>query len=82
MTPELEKYFDDFNELFHHHGYARLLEEITNKINNLNDISRLGGEKDLFYAKGQIDAYKTILSMQDIVTLAREQAEEEDVQDI
>lgn len=81
MTPELEDYFDNYNSLFNHVGYAQLLEEIANKISSLSELSTISGADDLFFRKGQLDAFRTILAFQDTIGFAREQAEE-DVQDI
>ena len=81
MTPELEKYFDSYNELFNHDGYAQLLDEITNKIKLLSEVSTITSADELFFRKGQVDSLRSILALQDTVGFAREQAEE-DVQDI
>lgn len=79
MTPELEEYFDNYNALFNHSGYDQLIEEITSKIKSLSEVSSISNAEDLFFRKGQIDSLRSILSLQDTVGFAREQAEEEDV---
>jgi len=81
MTPELEDYFDNYNSLFNHAGYTQLIEEINNRISNLSELSTISSADDLFFRKGQLDAFRAILAFQDAVGFAREQAEE-DVQDI
>lgn len=80
MDRELEEYFDNYNELFNRKGYSQLLQEIHNKIAVLNDVSSIKDDNDLFFRKGQIEAYRTVLALQDTVDAARSQAE--DVEDI
>lgn len=80
MDRELEEYFDRYNELFNHRGYEQLLEEISNNINNLSEVGTIKDAEELFFRKGQIAAFRSILSFEDSVGIARSQAEE-DVQD-
>jgi hypothetical protein len=82
MTPELEAYFDKYNELFNSNGYAQFKEEIEGTIKDLSELSTIKSSDELFFRKGQIDAFRRILNYQDAVAIAREQAEETDVQDI
>jgi hypothetical protein len=81
MKPELEEYFDNFNVMFNSEGFKLLVVELDNRIHDLNDLSNTKDEQDLFHKKGQIAAYEHIKAFPDILALAREQAEEEDVQD-
>ena len=78
MTPELEKYFDAYNVLFNNEGYGQFLEEIRNKIIDLSEVSTIKDANELFFRKGQVEAFRTILSLQDTVGFAREQAENEE----
>ena len=39
MTPELERYFDNYNELFNHEGFKQLIEELANNAEQLADTS-------------------------------------------
>ena len=38
MTPELEEYFNNYNELFNHVGFKQLIGELTNNAKQLADI--------------------------------------------
>ena len=80
MDRELEEYFDRYNELFNHRGYEQLLEEISNNISNLSEVGTFKDAEELFFRKGQIAAFRSILGFEDSVGIARSQAEE-DVQD-
>jgi len=78
MNPELETYFDNYNELFNHKGFKQLLEEITNNATQLSDIQTVKDIEELYYRKGQVAAFATIINLQATIENAREQAEAEE----
>ena len=78
MTPELEAYFDNYNQLFNHEGFKQLIEELSNNAKQLVDIQSVKDLEELFYRKGQVAAFATVINLENTITLAREQAEAED----
>jgi len=81
MTPELEAYFDNYNELFNHKGFKQLIEELSNNAQRLADIQSVKDLEELFYRKGQVAAFATVINLEVTIAAAREQAEaEEDVE--
>ncbi len=78
MTPELEAYFDNYNQLFNHEGFKQLIEELSNNAKQLADIQSVKDLEELFYRKGQVAAFATVINLKNTITLAREQAEAED----
>jgi len=78
MNPELETYFDNYNELFNHKGFKQLLEEINNNAKLLSDIQTVKDVEELYYRKGQVAAFATIINLQATIENAREQAEAEE----
>ena len=81
MTPELEAYFDNYNQLFNHEGFKQLVEELSNNAKQLADIQSVKDLEELFYRKGQVAAFATVINLQNTIAVAREQAEaEEDVE--
>jgi hypothetical protein len=77
MTPELERYFDNYNELFNHDGYKQLVEELSNNAKQLADIQTVKDQEELFYRKGQVAALATVINLEATITAARDQAEAE-----
>tara|TARA_Y200000002_G_scaffold74620_1_gene58514 strand:- start:656 stop:898 length:243 start_codon:yes stop_codon:yes gene_type:complete len=77
MTPELEAYFDNYNQLFNHEGFKQLIEELSNNAKQLADIQSVKDLEELFYRKGQVAAFATVINLENTITLAREQAESE-----
>ena len=78
MTPELETYFNNYNQLFNSQGFEQLLEELVNNSKELSDVRSVKDVEELFFRKGQIAAFATIITLEDMITVAREQAEEEE----
>ena len=78
MSTELETYFDNYNELFNSEGFKQLLGELNNNVTQLVDIQTVKDTEQLFYRKGQVAAYATILNLQATIEASREQAEAEE----
>ena len=76
MTPELETYFNNYNELFNHSGFKQLLEELSNNIEKLSDLTSIKDVEELFFRKGQIAAFNAVINLEGTVSATREQAEE------
>lgn len=78
MSTELETYFDNYNELFNSEGFKQLLGELNNNVTQLVDIQTVKDTEQLFYRKGQVAAYATIINLQATIEATREQAEAEE----
>ena len=81
MTPELETYFDNYNKLFNHEGFKQLVQELSSNATKLADIQSVKDTEDLFFRKGQVAALASVINLEAAITVAREQAEEEEVDD-
>ena len=77
MTPELEEYFNNYNELFNHAGFKQLIEELANNARQLADLQTVKDSEELFYRKGQVAALATVINMEATITAARDQADAE-----
>ena len=77
MTPELEAYFDNYKQLFNHEGFKQLIEELSNNAKQLADIQSVKDLEELFYRKGQVAAFATVINLENTITAARDQAESE-----
>jgi hypothetical protein len=81
MTPELETYFDNYNQLFNHDGFKQLINELSNNATQLADIQSVKDLEELFFRKGQVAAFATVINLENTITAAREQAEAEEEED-
>ena len=82
MNLELETYFDNFNQLFNNEGFKQLLEEISVTTKQLSDVQTVKDVEELFFRKGQLAAFATIVNLQATIEATREQAEAEEQEDI
>jgi len=82
MTPELEAYFNNYNELFNSDGFKQLIGELSNNATQLADIQSVKDADELFYRKGQVAALATVINLENTITAAREQAEAEEQEDM
>ena len=82
MTPELETYFDNYNLLFNSEGFKQLVEELSRNATQLADIQTVKDVEDLFFRKGQVSAFATVINLEATITAAREQAEAEEQEDM
>ena len=77
MTPELETYFNNYNELFNHEGFKQLVNELSNNATQLADIQTVKDQEDLYFRKGQVAAFASVINLQATIEAARDQAEAE-----
>ena len=78
MNKELETYVDNFNQLVNNEGCKQLLEVISVTTNQLSDVQTVKDVEELFFRKGQLAAYATILNLEASMQVTREQAEAEE----
>ena len=78
MSPELETYFNNYNQLFNHEGFKQLVSELSNNAQQLADIQTVKDLEDLHFRKGQVAAFATVINLQGTIEAAREQAEAEE----
>lgn len=81
MKPELETYFNNYNELFNHEGFKQLIQELSNNAVTLADIQTVKDTEDFLFRKGQVAALASVINLENTITVSREQAEEEEVDD-
>ena len=78
MNTELETYFDNYNKLFNHEGFKQLLQELSTNATQLADIQTVKDVEDLYFRKGQVAAFATVINLQGTIEAARDQAEAEE----
>ena len=81
MKPELETYFNNYNELFNHEGFKQLILELSNNAITLADIQTVKDTEDFLFRKGQVAALASVINLENTIKVSREQAEEEEVDD-
>jgi len=78
MYTELETYFDNYAVLFNSEGFKQLVQELANNATQLADIQTVKDQEDLYFRKGQVAAFATVINLQGTIEAARDQAEAEE----
>jgi hypothetical protein len=77
MNTELETYFDNYADLFNSEGFKQLVSELSNNATQLADIQTVKDQEDLYFRKGQVAAFATVINLQATIEASRDQAEAE-----
>jgi len=72
LTPELEKYYEHYFDMFNSKGWKQLMEEVDESINVFR-IENLNTEKELFLARGQLVQLNTLKNLQAVIEQAYEE---------
>lgn len=77
MTPELEKYYETYFDLFTTDGWKQFIEDVKESAGTF-DVRNVSDEAALKYAQGQLTIMDKILNWDNMVNAAFEQLQEED----
>jgi len=69
MTPEDQKYYETYFDLFNTEGWSQLIKQVEIDKNNF-EIEGIENERHLFQTQGQIFILNTLLNMEDSVRAA------------
>jgi hypothetical protein len=77
---DLERYYDNFFELFNLDGWKQLQEQLETTATQINDIRAIKDPRDLDFRQGQLDALRTLLNFEDSIrqTVVALEVEERD----
>jgi hypothetical protein len=71
-----EKFLEDRLGMTETTGWLDLIEEIKNLEINIVNLNNIGSDRDLWYAKGQLQILNLILSLESVTNLALEQLQD------
>jgi hypothetical protein len=72
MTPELQKYYEDYADLFMTDGWKQFQEDIQSAALTINIMS-LKDAKDLHISQGKLDVFQRLLNWQNSIENAYEE---------
>lgn len=67
MDKELEKYYNNYFDLFASEGWLQFVQEITEALSSVNDISTIQDANEFFFKKGKVDVYTQIVNFKDLI---------------
>ena len=79
MDPTLEKELDAFRGMFRTDGWALLMQECEDGVENANNVDSISNEQDLFYRKGQLFVLNYLLTLEGQLEAAAREAEGESI---
>ena len=77
IDKELEAYYRAYREMFMSAGWKQLQEDLLQNANVINSVEACKGNDDLHFRKGQLAIVGNIVNLEQQLTLAEEQANEE-----
>jgi hypothetical protein len=80
IDKDLELYYRNASDMFATEGWKTLMSDLTNNANNINSVEYTKDGEDLHFRKGQLSVLGSILTLENQLREAEEQAlaEEED----
>ena len=78
IDKELENYYRAYRDMFMSDGWKQLQEDLMSNANIVNSVEACKDGNDLSFRKGQLAIIGNIVNLEQQITLAEEQANEED----
>ena len=64
MDPEVEKYYNNFFDLFTTEGWKQLLVDLEYNVKAINSVESVTDANDMYFKKGQINVLNNLLNME------------------
>ena len=77
IDKELENYYRAYRDMFMSDGWKQLQEDLMSNANIINSVEACKDGNDLSFRKGQLAIVGNIVNLEQQLTLAEEQANEE-----
>ena len=70
MTPELEKYYNTYFDLFRSKGWKQLIEELTQNAVVINSVEATKDVDDMYFRKGQLNILGSLINLETMINNA------------
>jgi len=77
MTPELEKYYNTYFDLFRSEGWKQLIGELTQNAVAINSVEATKDVNDMYFRKGQLNVLTHLVNFESIINNAFEELTQE-----
>ena len=81
MTPELEKYYNTYFDLFRSEGWKQLIEELTQNAVVINSVEATKDVDDMYFRKGQLNVLAHVINLETAVNNTFEDQSKEQEED-
>lgn len=65
MNQKLEKYYNDYFDLFGTDGWKQLMEDLSENSKVINNVRATKDSEDMYFRKGQLNVLDYMLNLQD-----------------
>lgn len=76
MDKELEQYYDNYWDLFASNGWQQFIQEVTETLSSINDISSISDANEFFLRKGKVSVYTQLVNFQDMIERSYKEAQQ------
>lgn len=77
LTPDLERYYNTYFDLFRTNGWKQLIEELTTNAVAINSVEATKDVDDMFFRKGQLNVLTHIVNFENVINNAFEEITQE-----
>ena len=81
MTPEVEKYYETYFDLFTTEGWKQFVQDVSNNLEQY-DVRTVEDVDDLRFKQGQLKVIDHVMNWETLIRNAYEELEEDASQDI
>jgi len=81
MTPELEKYYNTYFDLFRSEGWKQLIEELTQNAVVINSVEATKDVDAMYFRTGQLNVLAHVINLEAAVNNAFEDQSKEQEED-
>ena len=67
MEPELEKYYENFFDLFAQVGWKQFIDELKQNAAVMNSVEATKDANDLYFRKGQLNVLAFVINLEDSI---------------
>jgi hypothetical protein len=77
MEPELEKYYNNYFDLFRTDGWKQINEELKQNAITINSVEATKDVNDMYFRKGQLNVLAHLINFEDVINNAFDEITQE-----
>ena len=77
MEPELEKYYNNYFDLFRTDGWKQITEELKQNAITINSVEATKDVDDMYFRKGQLNVLAHLVNFEDVINNAFDEITQE-----
>ena len=78
LDKELERYYNNYFDLFSTEGYKQLISELQGNLLAINNIDACKDEADMYFRKGQLNVLASLINFETAIDNAYKEITEDD----